>query len=50
MEKKNLSIQTKIYMVYYSQTQFSTSVKFLHWLLSFNIQADILITENIILI
>lgn len=51
MPMKNiLSIQTNIFMVYYSQTQFTVSAKCLHWFLCFNIQADILITENDILI
>ena len=45
--KKILNIQINIHMIWNSQTQFVVSVNFLHWLLFFNIQADILIIEII---
>lgn len=48
--KKKLNIQTNIHMIWNSQTQFVVAVNFLHWLLSFNIQADILILESDIFI
>lgn len=48
--KKKFNIQTNIHMIWNSQTQFVVAVNFLHWLLSFNIQADILILESDIFI
>ena len=39
-----------IHLTWNSQTQFVVSVNFLHWLLSFNIQAGILIIESDIFI